>query len=221
MSRYQFLRASESKYEYDLYQVRELIATRNISSLKTPYCMWNASQVMPDDNENQNDAANRGNCVCACPRRPITILIIVGALLIVVVVTVGSIFIANPPSPPSPNPSGGPAAAITGSNQPNMSAPLTVPVAVSPTDAPTHLPSSPSIKPTPPSASVVTLAPMRNSGLIPTSSPTRMPIVLPSADVSSLTLESIRSSGVLRFGFYDVTVPGDNSDVGFSFDLVR
>jgi hypothetical protein len=180
-----------------------------------------------DNNEHEDDTEElKNHVIFVCERRQLKILAAIGVVLVLVVVTVGGVLGARASSSSSSSNaassrdgnSGG--AVPTSSSVPNMTAPLAVLVAASPTNAPTLSPPSPSTPAMPPSASVATPAPIQNSGPIPTSSPTRMPVVSSPAEASS-TMQSIRNSGVLRCGVYDVTLSGDNNDIGFSIDLVR
>lgn len=160
--------------------------------------------------------------ICVCEKRQLKILTAIGAILIVIVATVGGIVGTRASSSSSRE---GPSAAPTVSSVPNRTAPLAVPVAASPTtDVPTHLPPSQYLPTSSPFNPVPTPDPIQNVDPMPTTTPpTGIPVVS-SPIVFSPTMDSIRNDrGMLRCGFYDYTVTGDDSESydGFSIDLVR
>jgi hypothetical protein len=181
-----------------------------------------AENNIPGDNEHEDDAGQTGNCivVCACPRRQLVILSAIGVVILVVVATVGGVLGARASSPEGNSGEGAP----TPSGVPNMTAPLAVPVAMSPTDSPTFLPPSRSFPTTPPFTPVPTPDPIQNAGPMPTTTPPTGSPVVSSPTVFSPTMDAIRNDrGMLRCGFYDYTVTGDDNESyeGFSIDLVR
>jgi TctA family transporter len=182
------------------------------------------------DNE-QDDAEEqlRNHVICVCEKRQLITYTAIGAVLLFAMVVVGAVCGSGACASSSSSSSSSDTASSrendfggsmpTNGSLQNMTAPMATPATASPTNAPTLQLVKPS--PTmPPSASVTTPAPIQNSGPAPTLTPTMMPVASPPTVVSS-TMQTIRNSGVLRCGVYDVTWSEDNNDATFSIDLVR